>query len=61
MTPDEEARVAALERQVRSLTERVNRFEVAGLDALRFQNLFPKSGEGNNGTAQQAARADHAH
>ncbi len=62
MTPEEmEREVVRLRDAVAALTVRLDRADANGLSALYFRNLFPTSGSGSNGTANQSARADHTH
>jgi hypothetical protein len=62
MTPDEmERQILILTAEVKSLRERHDQKDANGLRILYFRNLLPKSGAGTNGTANQAARADHTH
>lgn len=64
MSPEDERQlltdIAALRREIATLTERVNRLDINGLDVARTSNvLLPPSV--TNGTSTQFARADHSH
>ena len=48
-------------RERQALEAKVERMRLHGLDTLDFQNLFAKSGDGDNGTSRQAARQNHTH
>lgn len=61
MSDGVEARMKRLEEEVKALRERLDRADRNGLNNLWFRNLFPESGSGNNGSENQAARADHTH
>ena len=51
--------------QLKAILAKSGKYDINGLDTLNFRNLFLKSGlqsnGNNNGTLNQAARADHYH
>lgn len=55
-----ERQIAAIAADTRTVAQRIDRMDSAGLTTLMFRNLFRVSG-GLNGTSDQAARADHTH